>query len=125
MFEKKYAEAKAILTTVITSGKTNNGVKYALVPKFGDVFDISKKNSSEHVFSVQMTVNDGTGAANANAGDALNFPYGGETGCCGFFQPSFSLANAYKVDANGLPFLDESYNDVPLKTDMGLSLIHI
>ena len=121
MFEKKYAEAKAILTSVITSGKTSLGVKYALVPKFGDVFDISKKNSSEHVFSVQMTVNDGTGAANANAGDALNFPYGGETGCCGFFQPSFSLANAYKVDANGLPFLDESYNDVPLKTDMGIA----
>jgi len=121
MFEKKYAEAKAILTSVITSGKTNNGVKYALVPKFGDVFDISKKNSSEHVFSVQMTVNDGTGAANANSGDALNFPYGGETGCCGFFQPSFSLANAFKVDANGLPFLDESYNNVPLKTDMGIS----
>jgi hypothetical protein len=63
MFEKKYAEAKAILTTVITSGKTNTGVKYALVPKFGDIFDISKKNSSENVFSVQMTVNDGTGAA--------------------------------------------------------------
>jgi hypothetical protein len=68
-----------------------------------------------------MTVNDGTGAANANSGDALNFPYGGETGCCGFFQPSFSLANAFKVDANGLPFLDESYNDVPLKSDMGIS----
>ena len=121
MFEKKYAEAKAILTSVINSGKTSTGVKYGLVAKFGDIFDISKKNSSENVFSVQMTVNDGTGAANANSGDALNFPYGGETGCCGFFQPSFSLANAFKVDANGLPFLDESYNDVPLKSDMGIS----
>jgi len=121
MFEKKYAEAKAILTSVITSGKTSTGVKYGLVAKFGDIFDISKKNSSENVFSVQMTVNDGTGAANANSGDALNFPYGGETGCCGFFQPSFSLANAFKVDANGLPYLDESYNDVPLKSDMGIS----
>jgi len=121
MFEKKYAEAKAILTSVINSGKTSTGVKYGLVAKFGDIFDISKKNSSENVFSVQMTVNDGTGAANANSGDALNFPYGGETGCCGFFQPSFSLANSFKVDANGLPYLDESYNDVPLKSDMGIS----
>ncbi len=121
MFEKKYAEARAILATVIASGKTSLGIKYALVNNFGDVFDISKKNSSEHIFSVQMTVNDGTGAANANSGDALNFPYGGETGCCGFFQPSFSLANAFKVDANGLPFLDESYNTVPLKSDMGIS----
>ena len=121
MFEKKYAEARTILKAVIDNGKTSVGVKYALVAKYGDVFDISKKNSSEHVFSVQMTVNDGAGAANANSGDALNFPYGGETGCCGFFQPSFSLANAFKVDANGLPFLDESYNATPLKTDMGIS----
>lgn len=68
-----------------------------------------------------MTVNDGTGAANANSGDALNFPYGGETGCCGFDQPSFTLSNSFKVDANGLPFLDESYNAVPLKNDMGIS----
>ena len=121
MFEKKYAEAKAILTTVITSGKTSLGVKYALADKFSDIFNPAKKNSSEHIFSVQMTVNDGTGAANANSGDALNFPYGGETGCCGFFQPSFSLANSFKVDANGLPYIDETYNNVPLKSDMGIS----
>ena len=121
MFEKKFADAKTVLTAVITSGKTSLGVKYALLPKFGDVFDPAKKNGAEHVFSVQMTVNDGTGAANANSGDALNFPYGGETGCCGFFQPSFSLANAFKVDANGLPLLDETYFSNPLKTDQGIS----
>ena len=121
MFEKKFAEAKTVLTAVITSGKTPLGVKYALLPKFGDVFDPAKKNGSEHVFSVQMTVNDGTGAANANSGDALNFPYGGETGCCGFYQPSFSLANAFKVDASGLPLLDESYFSNPLKNDQGIS----
>lgn len=121
MFQKKFAEAKTILTTVIASGVTNTGVKYALLPKFGDVFDPAKKNGSEHVFSVQMTVNDGTGAANANAGDALNFPYGGQTGCCGFFQPSFTLANIYKVDANGLPMLNDEFFTNPLKTDQGIS----
>ena len=120
MFQKKFAEAKTILTTVIASGVTNNGVKYALLPKFGDVFNPAKKNGSEHVFSVQMTVNDGTGAANANAGDALNFPYGGQTGCCGFFQPSFTLANIYKVDANGLPMLNDEFFTNPLKTDQGI-----
>ncbi len=121
MFQKKFTEAKAIFTTVIASGVTNNGVKYALLPKFGDVFDPAKKNGSEHVFSVQMTVNDGTGAANANAGDALNFPYGGQTGCCGFFQPSFTLANIYKVDANGLPMLNDEFFTNPLKTDQGIN----
>jgi hypothetical protein len=121
MFQKKFAEAKTLFTTVIASGVTNNGVKYALLPKFGDVFDPAKKNGSEHVFSVQMTVNDGTGAANANAGDALNFPYGGQTGCCGFFQPSFTLANIYKVDANGLPMLNDEFFTNPLKTDQGVN----
>ena len=121
MFEKKYAEAKTVLTAVIASGVTNNNVKYALLPKFGDVFDPAKKNGSEHVFSVQMTANDGTGAANANAGDALNFPYGGETGCCGFFQPSFTLANIYKVTADGLPMLGDEFFTNPLKNDQGIS----
>jgi len=121
MFEKKFAEARALYTTIIANGKTSLGVKYALTPHFNDAFNPAKKNNSEHVFSVQMTVNDGTGAANANSGDALNFPYGGNTGCCGFFQPSFSLANSFKVDANGLPFLDESYNNVPLVSDMGIA----
>ena len=120
MFEKKYAEARALYTQIIANGKTSLGVKYDLVAKFGDVFDPAKKNSAEHVFSVQMTVNDGTGAANANSGDALNFPYGGQTGCCGFFQPSFSLAQAFQVDANGLPYTD-TYLTKAVKNDMGIS----
>ncbi len=119
MFEKKFAEARALYTTIIANGTTSLGVKYALMPKFGDVFNAANKNSSEDVFSVQMTANDGTGAANANSGDALNFPYGGETGCCGFFQPSFTLANSFEVDANGLPFLNNGY--VALKSDMGIA----
>jgi hypothetical protein len=121
MFEKKYSDALTILETVITSGKTPDGRSYKLLDKFADVNNAATKNSTEHIFSVQMTVNDGTGAANANSGDALNFPYGGQTGCCGFFQPSFNLANSYKVDANGLPFLDGSFNTNPLKNDMGIS----
>jgi hypothetical protein len=55
--------------------------------------------------------NNGQGVANGNYGDLLNFPYNdGPGACCGFFNPSQSLANAYKTDANGLPLLDESYN---------------
>ena len=52
---------------------------------------------------------------NANAFDDLNYPYNtgpdGPGNCCGFFQPSLSLANSFRTQANGLPLLDESYND--------------
>ena len=123
MFEKKFNEAKDLFTTIIANGQTARGQKYALTVQFEDNFNPAMKNSPESVFAVQMSVNDGTGGANANQGDALNFPYGGgaQTDCCGFFQPSFSLANSYKVDASGLPFLDGSYNNTDLKNDMGIA----
>ena len=41
--------------------------------------------------------------------------------CCGFFQPSIDLANAFKVDAAGLPFLDGSYRTNAYKSDFGLT----
>jgi hypothetical protein len=48
---------------------------------------------------------------NANGFDDLNYPYNtgsdGPGNCCGFFQPSFSLANAYRT-VNGLPILTET-----------------
>lgn len=121
LFEKKFGEARTLLTTIIAQGKTSGGKAYALTAHFADNFNPAKKNSSESVFAAQMNVNDGTGGANANSGDALNFPYGGQTSCCGFFQPSFSLANSFKVDDDGLPFLDGSYNNVDLKSDYGKS----
>jgi starch-binding outer membrane protein, SusD/RagB family len=123
VWEKKWAEARSLLTTIIASGTTADGTKYALTAKYADNFNPATKNSSESVFAVQMFVNDGTGGANANAGDALNFPYGGgaQTGCCGFYQPSFSLANSFKVDpATGLPLFD-TYNNTDLKNDQNIS----
>jgi starch-binding outer membrane protein, SusD/RagB family len=57
----------------------------------------------------------------------LNFPAGTYTSCCGFYQPSYTLGNAFKVDANGLPMFQidpatgfPTYNDVNLKNDHGL-----
>ena len=123
MYQKRFSDALPLFTTIIANGKTARGDKYALNAKFADNFNPALKNSAESVFAVQMFVNDGTGGANANQGDALNFPYGGgaQTSCCGFFQPSFSLANSFKVDGNGLPFLDGSYNNTDLKNDQGKS----
>lgn len=102
MFEHKFTEAKALFDQIIASGTTAKGDKYALV-KFEQNFNAATDNSAESVFAVQNSVNDGSGT-NGNYGDNLNFPNGGGPGgCCGFNNPSISLANSYKTDANGLP----------------------
>ncbi len=126
MFDHQYNKALPLLTDLINNGVTSGGAKYALVP-FEDNFNASKRNGPESVFAVQMTVNDGAGGANGNFIDVLNFPAGTYTNCCGFYQPSYTLANAFKVDANGLPMfqIDPAtgfplYNDVNLKNDHGL-----
>lgn len=120
MFQHKYAEAKPLLEDVIANGVTPKGVKYTLV-KFSENFNAYTKNSAEAVFSVQQSVNDGGNGNNAGWGDVLNFPYnGGPGGCCGFYQPTQNLVNAYRVDANGLPFLT-TWNDVDVKSDQGIS----
>ncbi|QJB35101.1 RagB/SusD family nutrient uptake outer membrane protein [Chitinophaga oryzae] len=118
LYQKKYAEALPLFKDAIASGVTSNGLKYKLTDNFEDNFDASKKNNSESVFAIQMSANDGTnGIANANMGDMLNFPANFK--CCGFYQPSFDLVNSYRVDANGLPYLDD-YNQHPVKSDMGI-----
>ncbi len=120
MFQKKYAAAKPLLDELVASGNTSDGLKYGLT-NYASNFNPGQnhKGDSEAVFAVQMAVNDGSGnaqnagqgIANGNYGDLLNFPYNAGPGaCCGFFNPSQSLANAYKTDASGLPLLDESYN---------------
>ena len=113
LFEKKYTEAKAIFDQVIASGKTTNGKKYALVAKYADIFNAENDNNEESIFAVQTSMNTGS-TNNSNAWDDLNYPYNtgadGPGNCCGFFQPSFSLANSFRTDANGLPLLDGSFN---------------
>ncbi|WP_375444179.1 RagB/SusD family nutrient uptake outer membrane protein [uncultured Fibrella sp.] len=122
MFQKKFAEAKALFDQIIANGKTASGKKYGLLPKFQDVFNAAVSNSEESVFAIQAAANTGS-VANANPDFVLNFPYnGGPAGCCGFFQPSFDLANSFRTNANGLPLLDGSYNAGAnqLKTDQGI-----
>lgn len=119
MFDHKYAQAKTALADLINNGLTSSGAKYALV-HYADNFNPSTKNGSEGVFVIQATVHDGAGGYNGNAGDILNFPNHGPGGCCGFFQPTFSLVNAFKANAvTGLPLLD-TYNVADLKNDEGV-----
>ncbi len=119
MFDHKYDLAKAALADVIANGVTSGGTKYALEP-FANNFNPSTKNGPESVFPVQATVNDNANGYNGNAGDALNFPSGGPNTCCGFYQPSFSLVNSYKVDpATGLPLVN-TFDATDLKSDQGV-----
>lgn len=120
MYEKKYTDAKALYDVIIPQGKTSNGLNYNLQSEYWKNFDVAFKNSSESVFAQQ---NEASGTVNAAAETSyeLAYPYGGDFGCCGFFQPSQNLVNAFKTDINGLPFLDGSYNNTNLANDEGLA----
>jgi tetratricopeptide (TPR) repeat protein len=123
MYQQKYAEAKPLLEDVIANGKNSLGKNFDLV-NFADNFNAETDNNAESIFAVQHSVNDGSQGNKSNVGDVLNFPYNnGENdmpgGCCGFYQPTQNLVNAYRVDADGLPFLT-TFNDVPVKNDQGL-----
>ena len=119
MFEHRYTDANGLLKDIIANGVTSSGQKYDLI-HYADNFNASTKNGPESVFAVQFTVHDGANGLDGNSGDILNFPAGGPATCCGFFQPSFSLVNAFKTDpVTGLPLFDH-YNDADLKNDQGL-----
>ncbi len=126
LYQKKYMEAKALFDQVIANGMTSNGLKYALIPNYSDNFNAARDNHAESVFAIQAAANTGS-ADNANTDLVLNFPYNtgsnGPAGCCGFFAPSFELANSFRVGANGLPLLDGSYNTGAnqLKDDQGIA----
>ena len=127
MFQKKYTAAYPILQDIIANGKTAGGTKYALMPKFFSNFNPAQKNSAESVFAAQTSVKDNSsvdwgGDPNGNFGDILNFPYtGGPGACCGFYNPSQDLANAFKTDAvTGLPLLDTYFQGLNV-SDEGTS----
>lgn len=128
MFDHQYSKALPLLTDLIDNGVTSSGDKYALGP-YEDNFDAAHRNNPESVFCVQMTVNDGSGGQNSDQGDVLNYAAGPYTSCCGFYQPSYTLANAFKVDANGLPMFQTDpatgfpkYDDINLKNDHGYAV---
>ena len=127
MYQKKYAEAKALYDLIIANGKTTNGKKFGLVAQYAQVFNAANENSEEAVFSTQNVAN--SGSSDAASGDLnLNYPYSAGIGatCCDFFKPSFDLANSFRTDATGLPLdmtlangaYDNAANE--LKTDQGL-----
>lgn len=110
LYQRKFNEAKTIFDAIIASGTNNRGERFGLQADFKDVFRGQFENGREVVFAVQYTTNDGTGGANSNKDAELTNPHNdGPVGCCGFYQPSQSLVNAYQTQ-NGLPLID-TYNN--------------
>ncbi len=121
--KKDYAGAKTVLAAVATSGKRPNGGAIGLEAKYGDIFDAANRNGVEAIYTIQYSVNDGSGGWNAGWGEVLNFPYksgGSPGGCCGFFQPGHDFVNSFRT-SGGLPLLDNSYNTLPVLDDQGLT----
>jgi hypothetical protein len=130
MFEHNYTAAYPILQDIIANGQTSAGAKYALLPRFFSNFNPAQKNSAESIFAAQTSVQDGSSVdwgadPNGNYGDILNFPYtGGPGACCGFYNPSQDLANAFKTDAaTGLPLLDTWYTGLNVSDEGGTSYL--
>ena len=101
LYQQEFGPALTLFNEVINSGE------FSLNPEFLDNFNAAGENSPESVFAVQFAADSGF-SFNGNIAGTLNFPGGGPFGsCCGFYQPTIDLANAYQVDgATGLPFLD-------------------
>ena len=123
-----YSEALTILNDVIANGQTASGEAYGLVDNYHDIFDVEHENSKEVLWAVQMSVNDGTPAANSyNAYFSSRFigsqspsgPTGG-TGW-GFMNPTPYFVDHFRVTADGLPVLDMYDNlGTRLETDYGI-----
>ena len=94
----KMAEAKAVLDDIVNNGP------FQLVDNFQDNFLVATRNNAESIFEVQYAISSATGDA-ANRGIGLAHPYIDPWGCCGFYQASQNIVNAYKT-VDGLPLLD-------------------
>ncbi len=113
LYQQEWPEALAQLTTVINSGE------FSLNAEYNNNFIASGELSSESLFAVQHQADQGN-SPNGNIGSLLSQPGGGPYGsCCGFFQPTIDLANAFKTDGSGLPLLD-TYNDSDIANDYGV-----
>ncbi|WP_373519465.1 RagB/SusD family nutrient uptake outer membrane protein [Pricia sp.] len=105
LYQAEWAPALALLNDVINNGP------YALNAEFLDNFNAPGENGPESVFAIQFAADAGQ-SFNGNRGGTLNSPGGGPIeSCCGFYQPTQDLVNAFETDGSGLPLLDTYNND--------------
>ena len=106
LYQGKWSSALSNLDAVINSGQ------YSLNADYFSNFRSDGENGSEHIFAIQFAADAGQ-SFQGNRGGTLNWPIGPMTGgmCCGFYQPTQDLANAFQTSADGLPLLDTWMNN--------------
>lgn len=111
LYQSEWDAALGLFQDVINNGP------YSLNSEFVANFTAAGENSSESIFAIQFASDTGQ-SLNGNQGGTLNFPGGGPINtCCGFYQPTQDLVNAYQTDvATGLPLLD-TYNQTDVTND--------
>jgi len=111
LYQGKFSEALSNLESVINSGD------YALASDYFSNFRSDGENGPGAIFAIQFSAQGGL-SQQGNLGGTLNFNIRAGL-CCGFYQPSIDLANAFKTE-NGLPLLD-TYNQTDIANDYGIN----
>ncbi|WP_231596052.1 RagB/SusD family nutrient uptake outer membrane protein [Sphingobacterium endophyticum] len=112
LYQKKYAQALTLFKEVMA------GKDIVSMPYWNN-FDVTKENGPEAVMVSKHAINSNGAADNSNVGDMLSGLYGtSPVGCCGFYQPTVDLVNAFQVDASGLPLSTSAYRATPYLSDL-------
>ena len=111
LYQNKFADALGNLESVINSGD------YALATDYFSNFRSDGENGPEAIFAIQFSASGGL-SQQGNLGGTLNFNIRAGL-CCGFYQPSIDLANAFKTEG-GLPMLD-TFNQTDIANDYGVN----
>ncbi|SFF68341.1 Starch-binding associating with outer membrane [Salegentibacter agarivorans] len=114
LFQNEFTEAKPLLDDIINNGP------FQLESHFYNNFDEEHQNNGESIFEIQYSVNDGAGVDNSGIDHQTLYPRGPDVGlCCAYSAPTFDLFNAFKVNEEGLPMLD-NFRDNLLLEDYGI-----
>ena len=105
--QSKLQQVVTLTDAVIGSGK------YGLTADFAENFLWETEDNREAVFSIEMSMADGTPNGRVDMGSGLNYSMAPGYGCCWFHIPSQNLINSFKTDAGGLPQF-ATYNQTSL-----------
>ena len=111
LYQSEWAQALTELNIAMSG-------PYGLHPNLVDNFKSATENGDEAIFAIQYSADDAQ-SKQGNATGALNYTIGVGGWCCGFYQPTQDLVDAYKTEG-GLPQLD-TFQDTHVDNDFGIA----